>query len=161
LAARALAAGDWPKVQFSGAIDYQYPNGPVLQYVTQKSVALTASVPLFEARATARGVDQQERLARSAELRRDLAAEQLARDWDNARAALAALRDQQALDAAAVSESEELARLVYLSYKAGRSNYLDVQTYDLAALQAKVNAAQTRAQILVQLATLAELAAKG
>ena len=40
-------------------------------------------------------------------------------------------------------------------------SYLDVQTYDLTALQAKVAAAQTRAQILIQLATLAQLAAQG
>ncbi len=161
LAAAAVAAGLWPKIVFSGSIDYQYPNGPVLQYVTQKSAGLSASMPLFDMRQTSRLSRQQTRLAEAAELRRALAVEQLSRDWDKAKAALAALRDQQALDAAAVTESEELARLVYLSYKAGRSHYLDVQTYDLAALQAKVNAAQTRAQILIQLAALAELRAQG
>jgi len=161
LAASAAAAGGWPRVTATGSIYYQYPNGPVLQYVTQKSVGLSASVPLFEARSSARLSDQQERLARAAERRRDLAAEQLSRDWDKAKAALAALRGQESLDAAAVAESEELARLVYLAYKAGRSSYLDVQTYDVAALQAKVNAAQTRAQILIQLAALAELAGQG
>jgi outer membrane protein TolC len=161
LAAGAAAAGMWPKLQFSGSISYQYPNGPALEYVTQKTAGLTASVPLFDMGQNSRLSGQQRRLAEAADRRRELAAELLARDWGKAQAALAALRDQEALDAAAVAESEELARLVYLSYKAGRSSYLDVQTYDVAALQAKVNAAQTRAQMLIQLATLAELAAKG
>jgi outer membrane protein TolC len=48
-----------------------------------------------------------------------------------------------------------------VAYKAGRRSYLDVQTYDLIALQAKVGAAQTRAQILIQLATLAQLTGGG
>ncbi len=161
LNAAAAAAGNWPTIQFLGAIDYEYPNGPVLQYVTQKSAGLTASVPLFEDRRTARQADSSRRQAAAAERRRDLAAEQLSRDWDKARAALAALRDQAALDAAAVVESDELARLIYLAYRGGRRSYLDVQTYDLTALQAKVAAAQTRAQILIQLATLAQLAAQG
>ena len=161
LAAGAAAAGLWPTVRFQGQIQYEYPNGPALEPVTQKTAGLTASVPLFDMRQTSRLSDQQLRLARAAELRRDLAVEELSRDWGKAKAALLALRDQAALDAAAVAESEELARLVYLSYKAGRSSALDVQTYDVAALQAKVNAAQTRAQILIQMAALAELRAQG
>jgi outer membrane protein TolC len=161
LAAEAASAGGWPKVQFQGAIAYAYPNGPVLQSVTQKSAGLTASVPLFEGRASARQAESSKRAASAADRRRDLVVERLARDWDAARAALAALRDQAALDATAVVESEELARLVYRSYQGGRSTYLEVQTYDLSALQAKVAAAQTRAQILIQLAALAQLAAQG
>lgn len=161
LSASAAKAGRWPKVTVSGSIQRQYPNGPVLEDVTQKTVAAAASVPLFDYGLESRQAAAQAKLAEAAEARRALAAEQLARDWDKAKSALAALRSQEALDAAAVSESEELARLVYLSYQAGRSHYLDVQTYDLAALQAKVAAAQTRAQILVQLAALAELAAQG
>jgi outer membrane protein TolC len=97
----------------------------------------------------------------AAENRRDLAAETLERDWDKAAVQLAALRDQEELDRRTVAEAEELARMVYSSYKAGRSTFLEVQTYSLTALEAKVQAAQTRAQILIQLSTLAELAKQG
>jgi outer membrane protein TolC len=161
LGADAAAAGNWPVIQFQGALAYEYPNAFIPQFVTQKTVGLTASVPLFEDSRTTRQADRQKRLANAAERRRDLAAEQLSRDWDRARAQLAALRDQAALDAAAVVESAELARLIYLAYQGGRRSYLEVQTYDLTALQAKVAAAQTRAQILIQLTTLAQLAAQG
>lgn len=161
LTAGAAAAGEWPKVQVSGSIYYQYPNGPVNEYVTQKSAGVSASVPLFEGRQTARQVEASKRSAAAADRRRDLVVEQLARDRDDALSALAALRDQERLDATAVVEAEDLARLVYSSYLAGRSTYLEVQTYQLTALQLKVNAAQTRAQILIQLAELAQLGAKG
>ncbi|NNN05028.1 MAG: TolC family protein [Elusimicrobia bacterium] len=160
LAAQGTSAADWPLIQLNGAIDYEYPNGPQLVYVTQKTIGLTASVPLFEMRQTARLSSRQQHLATAAERERDLAAEELARDWDKARAALASLRDEQVVDDRAAAEAAELAHLVYLSYKAGRSTYLDVQTYDLAALTTKVSAAKTRAQTLIQLATLAELGAK-
>jgi outer membrane protein TolC len=161
LSADATAAGNWPVIQFQGAVAYEYPNFVIPQFVVQKTVGLTASVPLFEDRRTSRQADRQKRLANAADRRRDLAIEQLARDWDKARSALAALRDQAALDATAVVESAELARLIYLAYQGGRRSYLEVQTYDLTALQAKVAAAQTRAQILIQLTTLAQLAAQG
>lgn len=161
LTADAASAGEWPKISFQGSIYYEYPNGPVNEYVTQKSAGVSASMPLFEGRQTARQVEASKHAASAADLRRDLVVEQLSRDWDKARAALAALRDQAELDATAVAEAEELARLVYSSYTAGRSTYLEVQTYELSALQAKVAAAQTRAQILIQLAALAQLGARG
>ena len=161
LTADAASAGEWPKISFQGSIYYEYPNGPVNQFVTQKAAGVSASVPLFEGRQTARLVESSKHAASAADRRRDLVVEQLARDWDKARSALAALRDQADLDATAVVEAEELARLVYLSYQGGRSTYLEVQTYELTALQAKVNAAQTRAQILIQLAALAQLASQG
>lgn len=161
LAADGISAQSWPKIQMQARADYEYPNGPVLQSVTQKSIGLMASVPLFEMGRASHLAGQQSHLAAAAERRRDLASEQLDRDRDKARAALASLRDQQALDENRVAESEELARLVYSAYKAGRSSYIEVQTHNLSAVQAKVQAAQTRAQILVQLAALAQLSAKG
>lgn len=161
LSADAESAGAWPRIQFQGAVAYEYPNGPALESVTQKSAGLTASLPLFEGRESARRAEKHRHLAAAAQRRRELVVEQFARDWDRARAELAALRGQAALDATAVVEAEELARLVHLSYQGGRSTFLEVQTYDLAALRAKVNAAQTRAQILIHLATLAQLSTPG
>ncbi|HXT00057.1 MAG TPA: TolC family protein [Elusimicrobiota bacterium] len=161
LTAGAAAAGEWPKVQVSGSIYYEYPNGPVNEYVTQKSAGVSASLPLFEGRQTARQAESASRAAAAADRRRELVVEQLARDRDDALAALAALRDQAGLDATAVVEAEELSRLIYDSYLAGRSTYLEVQSYQLTALQLNVNAAQTRAQILIQLAELAQLGARG
>lgn len=161
LSASALGASRGPVIRLQGRASYDYPNGPVLESVTQKSVGLTASLPLFEGRQTARAVSEQKHLAGAAERRRELASEELRRDWDVARSALGSLRAQQAVDERSVAETEELTRLIYLSYKAGRSSILEVQTANLRALEAKVQAARTRAQILIQLAALANLAVQG
>jgi outer membrane protein TolC len=161
LASEVVRSGLWPKIQLQARVSYDYPNQSALEYVTQKYVSLNASVPLFEMRKTSREARQHESLASAARNRRDLAREQLLRDWDKAQAILSALNEQQALDSQSVSEAEELSRLVYSAYKAGRSNFLDVQTYNLNALQAKVAAARTRAQILIQLAMLAQLFVQG
>lgn len=161
LAASSLNAGRGPVIRLQGRASYDYPNGPALESVSQKSVSLTATLPLFEGRQTARAVSEQKHLAGAAESRRDLASEELRRDWDVARSALGSLRAQQAVDASSVAETEELTRLIYLSYKAGRSNYLEVQSANLRALEAKVQAARTRAQVLIQLSVLANLAVQG
>jgi outer membrane protein TolC len=161
LTASSLNAGRGPVIKLQGRASYDYPNGPVLESVTQKSVGLTASLPLFEGRQTARAVSEQKHLAGAAESRRELASEELKRDWDTARDALGSLRAQQAVDERSVVETEELTRLVYLSYKGGRSTYLEVQSANLRALEAKVQAARTRAQVLIQLSALANLAVQG
>ncbi len=156
--ASALQAGRGPTIKLNARASYDYPNGPVLESVTQKTVGLTASLPLFEGRQTVRAVDEQKKLAGAAESRRELAAEELARDWDKARVALGSLREQLGVDEKSAADADELARLVYLSYRTGSSNYLEVQSANLRALEAKVQTARTRAQILIQLATLSALA---
>jgi outer membrane protein TolC len=158
LTAAGLRAGRGPTVKLTARASYDYPNGPVLESVTQKSVGLTASLPLFEGRQIVQAVDEQKRLASAAESRRNLASEELARDWDKARVALSSLRAQLDVDQRSAADAEELAKLVYLSYRTGSSNYLEVQSANLRALEAKVQTARTRAQILIQLATLAALA---
>lgn len=161
LAARGMSAGRWPVVRLSARVSRDYPNGPVLESVTQKSVGLTASLPLFEGRQTARAAREISHQAAAAERRGDLASEELSRDWDQARATLGSLREQEAVDERSVAETDELARLVYLSYKAGRSNYLEVQNANLRALESKVSAARTRVQVRIQLSILADLAPRG
>ena len=74
---------------------------------------------------------------------------------------LGSLLDQESVDERSVSETDELSRLVYLSYKAGRSNYLEVQNANLRALESKVSAARTRVQIRIQLSILADLSPQG
>jgi len=73
------------------------------------------------------------------------------------------LQRQTVLRAAAIAagrasaEAEELAGLVYESYKAGRSTFIEVQSANLRELEAKVQSAKTDVQILIQLAVLSSL----
>jgi hypothetical protein len=60
----------------------------------------------------------------------------------------------------AVRESDELAGLIYDSYKAGTSTFLEVQSSNLRQLQSKVRVASTDIQILIQFAILDSLSTR-
>jgi len=53
-----------------------------------------------------------------------------------------------------LEETAEIARLRYSSYRDGGSTILDVETADVNSVLARVTAARTRTQALIQLATL-------
>jgi cobalt-zinc-cadmium efflux system outer membrane protein len=159
LSAKSLSAGRWPKILLSGRSSYDYPNGPVLETVQQNAVSLSASVPLFEASKTQRETDEQNRRAAAAEATRQQSFDELRRDWFKARDQYGALRDQEALDRESVSETGEISRLKYLMYKEGGLTFLEVENANLKALQSKVTAALTQAQMLIRLATLDSLSA--
>ena len=161
LAAASTAAGRWPRIQLSFRSDYLYPNLPLLASTWQNVVGLSASVPLFESGRTGRLADVQRRAADAAASRRDEAYDELLLDWHKARDQFMALRDQEALDAVSVSETDEIARLRFASYHDGGSTILDVETANLNAVEARVAAARTKAQILIQLATLDSLSTRG
>ena len=159
LSAQSVAAGEWPKIQFSYKGDYQYPNLPLLQSTWQNTALFTASVPLFEYGRTRNQARAQQSLADASERQADEALDELERDWRKARDEVAALRDQEAIDGESTSETAEIARLRYRSYRDGASTILDVQTANIDALQARIAAAVTRTQMLIQLATLDSLSA--
>ena len=159
LAAAGTSAGLWPRVQAGFKSYYQYPNLPLLESVWQNTAVVAASMPLFElgrTRSVARGQRAQ---ADASERRRDDARDSLERDWSKARDRYQALRDQEALDRQAVDETAEIARLRYASYREGASTILDVTAANVSAVQTRVEAARTKAQALIQLATLDSLSA--
>jgi len=160
LSARSIAGGEWPKVEFSWKSDYLYPNLPLLESTWQNTVGVAASVPLFEFGRTRRQADSQRAAAGASESRRQEAEDELERDWSKARDQFSALRDEEGIDAESVQETAEIARLRYTAYKDGSSTILDVETADINAVLASVTAAQTRAQALIQLATLDSLSEK-
>ncbi|MBI3550420.1 MAG: TolC family protein [Elusimicrobia bacterium] len=160
LSARSIESGRWPKLQFNALMAYEYPNTQ-LSSVTQKAFSLAASVPLFEGRQIENLASRQKHLAAAVKQRRGLVEELLSREWDKAQLKLEMLREQKKLEDTRVEESKELAELIYIAYRAGRSTFLDVSVANLSALQAKIQTAQTSAQILVQLAQLAQLAGQG
>ena len=159
-AARGARAGRWPRVLLSARTSLDYPNGPALESFHQNTVGVAASIPLFEAGRTRReaaGLDEQ---ARAGERRRDAAREDLTRDWLKAQDQLLGLDAQQEINRQAVAESGELAKLVYDSYRGGRSTFIEVEAANLKELEARTQAAKTDSRILMQLAVLASLSEK-
>ena len=156
-AADGARAGHWPKFQVSARSSLDYPNGPILERINQKTVGVTASLSIFEFDRIARETRVQEAQARSLDERRAQTEEDLRREWSRARDQWAALDAQRTIFRRRAAEAEELSRLVYESYKAGQSRYLDVQSANLRVLEAEVQSVRADFQILSQLALLADL----
>lgn len=157
LSAKAMESGNWPKFQLSARTSLDYPNGPIIESFNQNTIGITASVPLFEGGRTREQAKEQEQLARASEERKLQAGTDLLRDWQKAKYQITGLTAQEEINAQSVQEAEELAKLVYSSYKAGSSTFLEVQSANVRALEAKTQSSRTKVQILMQLAVLANL----
>ena len=160
LAAASQRALLYPTVQLSAKATLDYPNGPIMERVRQNTVALTLSMPLFEAERARHLAAERVKSAEAAQHRRDQVRLDMERDFTKTRVLLNSLREQQKLAAEDVERSEEAARLFYDSYKAGKVNLTDVQSANVQALQSKVNAARIDAQILDQINALKALSGK-
>ncbi len=156
-AAAGLSAGHWPQIQIYGKTSLDYPNGPVLETIHQNTAGVNASWSLWEGGRVVNQVSVQERTALASEQYGAQAQRDLIQTWQKTRDRLGQLRAEQDLNGQAVAETDELAGLVYAAYRAGRANYLEVQSANYRALSAKVQQALTQAQMLIQLATLDSL----
>ena len=157
ITAQSISAGRWPKVILSGRSSLDYPNGPVLESFHQNMAGISASFPLFESGRTASEARDLNSHAMSADSRREAVLRDLKRDRLKAGDQLLSLKTQREINRRASAEAEELAGLVYESYKAGRSTFIEVQSANLRELEAKVQSAKTDVQILIQLAVLSSL----
>ncbi|MCB4756556.1 MAG: TolC family protein [Elusimicrobia bacterium] len=153
-AAGSAGSNHWPTLQLSARSSRDYPNGPIKESFTQNTLAASASWPLFESGRVANNVKEQKGREEASLKQRDQVLLNLQRDWDKAQDQLKGLRVQEEIIQQSVKETKELADLTYDSYQAGRSSYLEVQTANLRALDAHVQFAQTKVQILIQLAVL-------
>ena len=159
-AIKSVQSGHGPKLQLLAKTSLDRPNGPAIETFNQNMVGFTASLPLFEGgRLHAQVEELQERALQMGEEKND-ARSQLLLNWNRAQDQIAGLEDQQKINLEQAQETEELARLIYASYKTGTSNYIEVQVSNLRALEAKVRLARTEAQIFIQMATLASLSGK-
>lgn len=147
----------WPKLMASVKSSFDYPNGPNLERIQQNSIGATLSFPIFEWSRTRSEASEKEFQSEALQWRREAAETDLKRDFQRARDLLTIYRAQKAVLARSVQESEELARLVYASYRAGRASFLEVQSANLKEFESKVQLARNDAQILMQVATLESL----
>lgn len=155
--ADAAFAGHYPKGSISGRWSEDYPNGPILETVDQKSFSANLSVPLYSFGAVSGQVDEQVDLANAAQARSVAATTDLERDWLKSHDRLAALKAQREIQAQAAQQSSDLQQLVYKAYKVGGSTFLEVQNSSVRSLQAGLALAITETQILIELADLAAL----
>jgi outer membrane protein TolC len=157
----SVTASRLPRITVTGKTSLDYPNGPVLEQIHQNMVGVAAVMPLFEGGRIVRDANEAKEQAKGFDERRVLARIELDRDWKKAAGRLAALREQKLLNATAVKETGELAGLTYDSYKSGQARFIEVQAANLRALDAKVQDARTKTEMIVQLAIMQSLAKEG
>ncbi|HUO56714.1 MAG TPA: TolC family protein [bacterium] len=159
-AAEAAHNGLFPKISLFAQAGWENPDGPVLETVQQNIVGLTASMPIFDWGQILQDSDAKRKQSEAYRENLGQAQADLWRDWNKSRDALGSLEYQRALNATAVSETDELAKLTYGAYRAGTTRFLEVQTANFQALNAKVQAVGNDLQILMQLSVLASLSGK-
>lgn len=157
LTSESFKANTLPKLSLFLKTSIDYPNGPILENINQNTVGLTLSMPLYEGGRSSSEAAEKQNLAIASDNRREQARIDIYRDWQKAKDQLKSLRDQREIHDVSVRESVERAKLVYGSYRAGRSSFLEVQSANLHALEAKVQATTNDVQILIQLAYLASI----
>ncbi|MCM2276717.1 MAG: TolC family protein [Oligoflexia bacterium] len=160
LAADGHRGERWPRILLTGKSSYDTPNGPIQEWVWQNTAGVSLSLPLFEASRAASLASQKSAEALAAEKRAEQLRTDLERDWAKARLQLESAREQRELSQAAAREAAEIAELIYASYKAGRTNFLDVQSANNRVLEARVQLARIQAQILTETARLESFAAQ-
>ncbi|NOT79929.1 MAG: TolC family protein [Bacteriovoracaceae bacterium] len=158
LSAESFKANKLPKLALFAKSSIDYPNGPILENIHQNAIGLTLSMPLFESSKSSNEALEKQNLAIASENRREEARTNLVRDWQKANDQLQGLKEKVLIFKTSVDESAERAKLVYSSYRVGRSSFLEVQSANLHALEAKVQSTTNNVQILIQLAYLASIA---
>jgi outer membrane protein TolC len=155
--AQSQSARAYPTVQVSGSVSYNRPNVPNPPSYWQESVAASLSLPLFLGDPSHAQAAQFRSQSDAVEYRAAQRQEDVRRDYQKAIEAISNLKEQKELALIDIKQSEEQARLYYTSYKAGKSNLIDVQNANVVALQAKVHASRIDAQIINQIILLRSL----
>lgn len=151
LEAASQTAKLYPKLDLSLSTAWTYPNGPALENISQNTIGIVLTVPLYLGDPTWHLAAQKRHEAQSARFRARQLKNDIERDFNKADQILQSLYEQKKLVNEDVKQSNALARLYFSSYKEGKGSLIDVQAANNASLQAKVNAARIDAQILTQL----------
>lgn len=157
LSTRAYRAERFPKLQLSARSGLDYPNGPNLYSFLQTSAGLSLNLPLFESGRSSDKEKESSLNSAAALEKRDEAALAAEKDFEKALDDYRALVAEQNINIEAVDAASEAAKLAYEAYKAGGGTWLEVESANLKALQAKTTAAETNAGILMKLALLDSL----
>ena len=156
-AKRGAEADKWPQLQLSARSSLEYPNGNQLVNYSQNMLGATLNWTLFESGLANKRAAEQESESNSAGELEKQARSDFARDWNKTMDQLANLKEQKIINDISVSEAARLAEITYKSYTAGSATYLEVEDANFKSLEAGIDSAATKVQILLNLATLASL----
>lgn len=154
---QAASSIRWPRVQLSARSSIEYPNGAKLEAYNQTVLGAALNWPLFESGASTRRLDEYESASKAGFQRAEQALSDLKSERDKTIIELENLYDQKKLNDISISETERISEILYSSYKAGSLSYIEIENANFKALEAKIQAARTKVQILINLAILASM----
>jgi len=157
LLSKSASSGLWPKFELNAKSFLEYPNGPILQTINQNTIGVNLTWAIFEGNDSRAKARENELIRESDEELKEQKKVDLNKDWQNINAELSNLYDQAALNIESVKEARELSDMVYKSYKIGSATFIEVEDANYKLLDAQIQFAKTKFQILVNLATLASL----
>jgi outer membrane protein TolC len=157
LASDSQMSALWPRIAVSARAAMIYPNLVVPESAEQNTFMVTLTLPLFEADLNRGLAAQHLRESMATEFLKEQRLTDFDRDWHKSQDHLASLRAQSEISLRSIAQAEEIAHLTYSSYRAGKVNYLDVQSANVRSLEAKVTESQIQESMLREMATLSYL----
>jgi outer membrane protein TolC len=152
--------GLYPRIVLQAKAMYEYPNVVIPETVWQETFGASLVFPLYEGDASRSRANQYLKEASANEFLKQQKLTDLTRDEAKANDGLISLKKQKSISDDNVAEAEEVEKLTYQSYRAGKSRYLDVEDANLKLLEAQVSSAQISSEILNELAILNYLSAE-
>lgn len=154
---KSTTAKHWPKFTVQGKSTYDYPNFAEMSRVQQNTLTLGVSIPFIDWGMISKDARSKKHQANAALEQLKDTEIKLAKDLGETKDSIAVLRKARETSAVRVKDAVEAARLVFEEYIAGHVIFLEVQRANYRALQAKVDAARTDAQLLGQMARMESL----
>jgi outer membrane protein TolC len=152
--------GLYPRIVLQAKAMYEYPNVVIPETIWQETFGASLVFPLYEGDGSQSRANQYLKEASANEFMKQQKLTDLSRDEAKASDGLISLKKQKSISNDNVAEAEEVEKLTYQSYRAGKSRYLDVEDANLKLLEAQVSSAQISSEILNELAILNYLSAE-
>lgn len=158
LSAKSIVAKYFPEISVVGTAGYEYPNLGEKDIIQQNRLMMSLKMPILEWGSIWKATKGERYRARSSVEEKGQTAIDLTRNVSETRDWIETYKKLRITDIKVVNDADEVARLSFDSYKAGKIIFLDVQRANVKALQAKVDAARDNANLAVQISKLLALA---
>lgn len=155
--AESIRSGRWPKLGLYARASQDYPNGPILETVDQRVIAVSFSMPLFDGGEITHSSQEKKATADSLKFQATHEERNIQHLYVLSLEKIKNLREQSSIIQKKIDESREIADLMFRSYKEGRSTFLEVERANVKYREAKLGLAYNQYHIINHLIILAAL----
>jgi len=160
LAKKSVTRSYFPKVSIYAKSGYEYPDGSKSQFHKQSTVGVNLTMPLWDGGAISSSRGEKEAAISEISFEEASIKKDLSYDLENTLNNLTDLKREQSVIASGINDVDQMSKLIFKSYRAGKSTMTDVLATNLKALDWKVRLANIQTQILMQIAVLEYLSSR-